>query len=1562
MRTRFLATDYFFNKSASDALSGFHFLPLPPPPDFFPSDLHFDLVIPFFHVGLDLHLNSDIDGFPIESALYDLLSDVLPSFQHPREMDAGVFESRIQNYLSREEIADLIHEGKEEKTSLSFRSDAPATIALEDVIDIEVEITIPYPHMAAKSICLVENFSSILNDDHEYSSVKDGSPSADAVLKQKVQIPQFEITGDAWEIDDSMYGIEIFKFLLPVVEPWHGSQGEDLMVNAKEFLVSDDMADLFRDIPYEPVSMKSVIDMDLISFKDNILLDESSVIYPTKPDGTCLDLPCSVLLQEVQIMDFPSDDIFEKFINLQTANMDTSDQMFNDDMELVGSLYDSIVSSELALVDETFKSLPTPVFSDDKTMKSQSIIIQDILCAQKPHPLSACDGIYLDWHLLLEDTCNRSICSLYVSMAEEVNICSVTSKTQIDFEQIVDINVDFLDDFQENENSLCCEEVPNELQICVPQADHPSGKAEIAQKQNNENNSANSKERFANASSEKVSSLFESTSQSNDLNFFLDVRRGSTRRRDCANESSRESSCKISTPLTLLKEPFVPSIAPKVNPGQWNIHIHQLILSDNIVNLIDHIYGSYTSILEESTFLRNLFPVEELINISKKKLLELIIVESARPLNDGHKDEVIMEIISLYAIKQLAYFLCFFGVHTAHLYISNLSRNIDNMLGRLRSLESLIGDARMKDEKQLIETHPSLSYTEKILRTNCRLGQKILFVSESIFWLPLTRKLTSMKIKYHEVRNTHVHSTQLDTLDNSCFTNFVLDELLRSDCLLMNFEDIPASFPFNKFSIILEYGGQYSSSRLFSLAPNLDGLPPLHFFHVKMNVQNLHAVLFEDLSPNWKSAQETVLYSTKDLQESPSGKNIIESLTYVPTSDRNSCISSESANRVHASYDNDSGASFPYIVKSNNIESRKPSFPDVIIVVNTQSSEKKMLISRRTSYQRILALEKGGAQVVEREVDLPVDLIFSAAVCLVWYETRAFGGNTTMRTESSSIAMFMESIATNVLMSLSFSFSGCILIFEGESSSLAAVMESSDALYAAAVSLDMNLQLFCSYTPESTDEIILGCIRSVTTLTRGLYPSMPEVETLGESFLTRFPSINPLSAHAILSSGGTLVEFLERSHECRIQAVRKYFLPYESISLFSALCRVGEMGESKSVMTECSSIGSDISSALTRSPRKRKKPASYTVAMPINDDPLYAKSLYQLSDNGLERPPVSLPHQLRTSSNFPDKLRKTGGCIHDQALGGSLGVNSCRVNYGDENDIVKDHIVHEEFGHRVIHHDHSLNEKRGSMADTSSSSWELDSRTKLPFRRSMPSSRLAFSGYSHRAFPTSAEINHDTNSWNPLKDKDLSWDEKIFSEVAISSTKNDIGIMHHEHLRDNISQDYPNSPGYSSKKLPPPYHKDSYRNAYLEQGPSWRKDFFCGIKEKSRVHQQNLKGTTCLNSATRSRNKDTNRKSQSPSIIDRYRYQGRSQVSKELKQTRRKDTKGKPSPDCKKRKNPSFSSPTWTPIDKRARQNLSFARYGNEKQSKLVWRNKRSPGTGGNLRKKYREEGQLNIL
>ena len=105
------------------------------------------------------------------------------------------------------------------------------------------------------------------------------------------------------------------------------------------------------------------------------------------------------------------------------------------------------------------------------------------------------------------------------------------------------------------------------------------------------------------------------------------------------------------------------------------------------------------------------------------------------------------------------------------------------------------------------------------------------------------------------------------------------------------------------------------------------------------------------------------------------------------------------------------------------------SFANVIIVINTQNSDKDMIMSRRSTYQKILTLEKRGGQVVERDLILPVDIVLDATTCVVWYDCKNIASKTIAQDEGSpSIPICIENIAANVLTSLSFVFTACILV------------------------------------------------------------------------------------------------------------------------------------------------------------------------------------------------------------------------------------------------------------------------------------------------------------------------------------------------------------------------------------------------------------------------------------------------------------------------------------------------------------------------------------------------------
>lgn len=73
------------------------------------------------------------------------------------------------------------------------------------------------------------------------------------------------------------------------------------------------------------------------------------------------------------------------------------------------------------------------------------------------------------------------------------------------------------------------------------------------------------------------------------------------------------------------------------------------------------------------------------------------------------------------------------------------------------------------------------------------------------------------------------------------FTTMLLTSFLNLKRDLKKWIDIPffsrhlsASFPFEKFEIILEYGGSQGSSKVSSILPKSDRVPPLHFLKVEL--------------------------------------------------------------------------------------------------------------------------------------------------------------------------------------------------------------------------------------------------------------------------------------------------------------------------------------------------------------------------------------------------------------------------------------------------------------------------------------------------------------------------------------------------------------------------------------------------------------------------------------------------------------------------------------------------------------------------------------------------------
>ncbi|XP_062001396.1 protein SHORTAGE IN CHIASMATA 1 [Rosa rugosa] len=760
----------------------------------------------------------------------------------------------------------------------------------------------------------------------------------------------------------------------------------------------------------------------------------------------------------------------------------------------------------------------------------------------------------------------------------------------------------------------------------------------------------------------------------------------------------------------------------------------------------------------------------------------------------------------------------------------------------------------------------------------------------------------------------------------------------------------------------------------------------------------------DKIAPCTKGEQSHSICAKVEHRNEQKSKELLDSF---PCQEEYNMRSKEDSDEVEASSIPPPIPSMPFAMEADYIQQRIMSFPETVIVVNTQNLEKEMIVSRRSTYQKILAMEKKGAQVVERDSELPVDVVLSPAVCLVWYDCRNIGKKATSLDEASScLPLCIENIATNVLTLLSTTFSSCILVFEGDTSFQSTVMESSDGLYAAAASLGIDLQVFNSYSSELTDEIILSCIEQATKSIRGVFPQMPESESLAESFLTKFPSVNALSAHAILSSGVSLIEFLKWSHEKRIHAIQKYHVPDESIRLFSALCRYGERGDSKSIMTDCSSsVSSGPDSGrynLNVSERKRRKyncsPDKYDIRMndslhlePINistdaiSDPPAASKLHnscmsksphiidefrkprfthndlfdqeQVLDMAMMKNPFRLPEQYDSQiSKEPQLLSGTKRSVFslkDKISGQKQGPNGAMMNTFDFRDLKNSENLHEDIKGEVI----DLTDSPVFDVDFSSIANSMEFSSLMPelemdtMRKYKAARKLSFGSSSHRTFPTAAEIDSSTTIWGPVKEPRQS-SQVGANNYADTEIENDVfpSRQHNNFLEESFRQ---RSSGISQRIHLHENDISAYGGTQLsnalhsgtpQQNSPWTIEFLNKIKEKSRLRQQSFPRDLSSPILGYSGNAPKVNKRRSPSILEFFKYEGGNTPRKLPERKRQKRPVQRSS---KIEKSSAFPLTGFTPADKRARQTLSFAMNKSGSQTKLVW----SDGANGPSRK-----------
>ena len=659
-----------------------------------------------------------------------------------------------------------------------------------------------YPHVVLESVYSVEDITVDYPMYQKPFMLEDDSSIQDQIHRCRRTFPLLEVDEISLGISTTLSTDDELLLHFENIESHCWPQIEDLMVDGKEVLgsVKIDMLEYLSGhcsskqcLKSELISQNLFLEMDILMTTLEIShLEGNSEFLPRIPDSFSFSSLSPVHFEEFQILDMDSSQFLEVFSMSQTADEPGAYGELSMEHMSVKNFHELIVSHELALVDDTFKALPVPGFADHEKIMSVQAIVEEILVELKSQPLSASDGIYLDWHLLEEEKCNSVIHSTYQKMFEGIDSYSIDSDLKTVDSGMVVLDFVFFDDTLNMENIEESKESLNMLSSGNSMCHGPPVGGTSSKLLETGCQKARDEELPSDTNAEKVSALFKSMSQFSDLEFFLNPQKATGR----ANKPVvKDIHNKAAIPMISSNDQNIACASTEVQFQKWDIKFYQVKLSDNIVTIINIFQKSYLTILENDTELKKMLVLcvdadsYQLLRLPKEGLMDCVKKLCSQQSPFSHGDESIMTLVTLYAIKQMAWHLCFYGIHTTHLYLNKLYQNLEYLKCRLNLFQSLIEDACEKADKEITRSHPSLSVIQGILQSNAATGNlKVLIVAEQVFWLPLKKLLTSMRISSNELQTFHMPENHPDACGTNEFTDSKMDDLLHAECLIASQE------------------------------------------------------------------------------------------------------------------------------------------------------------------------------------------------------------------------------------------------------------------------------------------------------------------------------------------------------------------------------------------------------------------------------------------------------------------------------------------------------------------------------------------------------------------------------------------------------------------------------------------------------------------------------------------------------------------------------------------------------------------------------------------------------
>lgn len=564
--------------------------------------------------------------------------------------------------------------------------------------------------------------------------------------------------------------------VLETIEPQDTNAGSSLIINSKELIGSKDydLLDILSTDCYLNKSGQSdvvVVPQDESSEMDIVTILEISHAEENFQFEQQGKVAVPVTFEEFQILDVDISDVFDIFLCLQKAiEPEICYGMFSKEMNFK-NFDELVVSSELAFTDDAFKSLPTPILHDYEMIRSLDLIYEDVLSKIKPQSLSASNDIYLPWNLLEERNHNH---------------CGYP------FEEIVTCNIDFKWESSEGDKWVY-DFIFSEDAFCEPLVEkctEPFYGISTLDEHASVNTSHGSLETpfqktgardyGGDDNAKKATLLFKSMSAFDDLTFFMDPQKAviedNLETRAEASKTANHKFMSIDSKASCISGGMHPNLKTE------EMILHSVCPSENILALVGDFVKSYLTLVKDESEDKL-----KLLSISKGNLIDCI--RKANVYNTQLADDKTFTFALLLAIKQMTWYMCFFGIHVTYLYLNKLCRSSNPMKLGLHTLYSAVETEHKSDETNVTRLHPSLAVIQGILQSEFAQGNsKALLLAEKVFWSSLKRLLTFMGLSYSELNSPSPSGNRPNVHDATGFKTVELGFLPISDCLIISYE------------------------------------------------------------------------------------------------------------------------------------------------------------------------------------------------------------------------------------------------------------------------------------------------------------------------------------------------------------------------------------------------------------------------------------------------------------------------------------------------------------------------------------------------------------------------------------------------------------------------------------------------------------------------------------------------------------------------------------------------------------------------------------------------------